>query len=236
MSRKYIDTPMIKEFMEFYDGLTPNLIPYSTAHEKLHGVLPKLPNYLKKLSESRSSLLGVINDRMREACQYAYERGDWDGFVSLSLQGSNEPMDHGDHGLIYVHKAGPFHESVAWLLTKEKEDWKRKPIIHAHNDKFTDPDLVKEERFVIVEPAKLYNKWHDVEEEKPIEQFNSVDKILEYGEKINGNSYLVFPKVRIKGLSISKNEIEETPFNIQNWFGDDSLMVSRLPRNHYWDT
>lgn len=236
MQRESIDTPMIKEFMGFYEGLTHNLIPYGSAHERLHGVLPRLPDYLKKLSEGRSELLNVVVDRMIGACQYAHERGDWDSFVSLSLQGSNRPTDHGDHGLIYVHNAGPFHESVAWLLTREKDERRRKPIPHAYDDKFSDPNWVKEDRFSVVEPAKLYSRWRDVEEDNPVEQFKSVDEILEYGENLNGNSYLVFPKARIKGLSILKNGIEETPFNIQNWFGDDALMVSRLPRNHYWDT
>ena len=219
MLKGSIDTPMINEFMEFYEGLTHNLIPYDSAHERLHGVLPRLPEYLKKLSEGRSQLLGVVEDRMIDACQYAHKRGDWDGFISLSLQGSNLPSDHGDHGLIYVHNAGPFHESVAWLLTREKDE----------------SDWVKDERFAVVGPAKVYNTWRDVEGDKPVEQFKSVDEILEYGENLNGKSFLVFPKARIKGLSISKYGIEETPFNIQNWFGDDSLMVSRLPRNHSWD-
>ena len=237
MSRKSIDTPIVEEFMEFYDGLTPNLTPYSAAQKRLHSVLPRLPDYLKKLSNGNSRLLKVIVDRMRGACEYAYERRDWDGFVSLSLQGSNLPLDHGDYGLTYVHNTGPFHESVAWILTRECEDWKRKPIPHAYDDGFSEPDWIKEERFVLVEPARLYNRWYDVKEDKPVEEFKSVEEILEYEENLNGKSFLVFPKVRIKGLSISKNRVEETPFNIQNWFGEDSsLMVSRLPRNPYWDT
>lgn len=236
MVKDSIDTPLVKEFMEFYNGLIHNLIPYGSAHERLHGVLPRLPDYLKKLSEGKSELLGAIVDRMIGACQYAHTRGDWDGFVSLSLIGSNQPTDHGDHGLIYVHPDVLFHESVAWLLTREREAWKRKPIPHAHGDKYTKPDWKTEQRFALVEPAGLYNRWHDVEEGKPAEKFKSVDEILEYGENLSGKSYLVFPKARIKGLSISKNEIEETPFNIQNWFGDNLVLVSRLPRNHYWAT
>ena len=236
MQKKSVDTPMIREFIEFYEGLTYDLIPYSSAHERLRAILPKLPGYLNKLSKEKSGLFKIVVERMVGACQYAYERGDWDGFVSLSLHVNNKLLDHGDYRLVYVHNSEPFHESVAWLLTKERDERKRKPIPYLYDDKFSEPDWIKEEIFSIVEPAKLYNRWHDIEEDKPVEQFKSVDEILEYGENLNGNSYLVFPKARIKGLSISDSEIEETPFNIQNWFGDEALMVSRLPKNHYLDT
>lgn len=236
MERQSIDTPLINEFIEFYDGLTPNLIPPNSAHERLHDVLDKLPDYLKKLSDGHSRLLRPIVDRMIGTCKYAYERRDWDGFVSLSLIGSNEPCDHSDHGLIYVKSDKPFHQSVAWILTRERDSRRRKPTPHAYDDKFSEPDWKAEKRFVLLEPAKLYEQWRQVEGDKPIETFDSVEEILEYGEKINGKSYLVFPKVGISGLSISKGGYEETSFNIQNWFGDSALMVSRLPRNHYWDT
>ena len=204
----------MKEFMKFYKGLTPDLLPHKSAYEKLHSILPKLPDYLKKLSEDNSMLLEIMVDRMRGACEYAYTRGDWDGFISLLLQGAIN-SDHGDYGLTYVRKNRQFHESVKWILTRESVFEEKKEII-------------------LIDSAKLYDNWSDVIEENPVEQFKTVDEILEYGENLNEKSYLVLPKVRIKGLSISKNGIEETAFNIQKNFYNDSLLVSRLPRSFWY--
>jgi hypothetical protein len=135
----------------------------------------------------------------------------------------------------YVDTHGDeFKESIEWILTGEADPEDRKQ--YDFEGEQIIPEWKEAERLALMQPAKLYQRWHQIRDNhQPTATFNTIEEVLDYN-KFTGQSFLVMPGVRIKGLPILESGSLETSLSIQNWFGDNSkLLVGREPRNPYND-
>lgn len=236
MANQPIDPPIVKEYCEIASALRPMIEPIGGHKRRLEKILPKYKDFLDKLREGRSELLDEIWFSQIKAMNNLYHL-DWKEFLSLALLGKNgiDP-----YGIAYVNTEHGFKETIEWVVTGEWDPSMRKEGKHWNMEERvytpTDPGWKQEKRVTLLEPAKLYRRWHDVEKENSAACFKSVEDILGH-DKFEGRSFLVMPNVKIRGLPVYKEEFVETPLNIQNWFGDNSkVLVSKKPMNPYWDT